>query len=153
MRYAACLAAVVPMAVWAEGRGPELPTLVPQANAKITTLGHLDAPNECDWERITARYLEEVLFILPNGVTVEGREAIGEVFTGFCQPRARGGFAGATFIPETVRTVGDTVDVSWRMEADWLAEPYRGGDAYVAKDGLMYVQGTTFDPADMRLAD
>ena len=45
--------------------------------------------------------------------------------------------------------MGDTVNVSWRVEADWLAEPYKGADAYVTRDGLMYVQVTTFDPAGM----
>jgi len=39
------------------------------------------------------------------------------------------------------------------MEADFLAEPYRGGDAYVTRDGLMYVQVTTFDPSDMVMAE
>ncbi|MEM8755120.1 MAG: hypothetical protein AAGF90_19315, partial [Pseudomonadota bacterium] len=72
-------------------------------------------------------------------------------FEGFCRPREDGGFLGATFIAEKVKTVGDTVNVSWRVEADWLAEPYKGADAYVTRDGLMYAQVTTFDPADMKL--
>ncbi|MEM7499661.1 MAG: hypothetical protein AAF371_16945, partial [Pseudomonadota bacterium] len=86
----------------------------------------------------------------PNGVWIEGRPAVGEVFEGFCQTREAGGFRGATFIAEKVKTIGDTVNVSWRVEADWLAEPYKGADAYVTRDGLMYVQVTTFDPQDMK---
>ncbi len=46
-------------------------------------------------------------------------------------------------------TVGDIINVSWRMEADWLKEPYKGADAYV-KDGMMQAQVTTFDPAGMK---
>lgn len=127
-----------------------LPPLQLQPNAEMVTFEHIDALNACDWNRLMAQYPEEVLFILPNGVWVEGRSAIGDVFAGFCLPREEGGFKGATFIAEKVKTVGDTVNVSWRVEADWLAEPYKGADAYVTESGLMYVQVTTFDPADMK---
>ncbi|SUZ32064.1 hypothetical protein ROE7235_01816 [Roseibaca ekhonensis] len=147
------LAAILQAGILSVAHAQELPPLVPQPNAEMVTFEHLEALNECDWDRLMAQYPEEVLFILPNGVTIEGRTAIGELFTGFCLPREEGGLAGATFITETVRTVGGTVNVSWRLEADWLQEPYRGGDAYVTKDGLMYVQVTTFDPADMNFVD
>ena len=61
-----------------------------------------------------AQYPEEVLFILPNGVWIEGRRNIGDVFAGFCKSREEGGFKGATFIAEKVKTIGNTVNVSWR---------------------------------------
>lgn len=145
--------ALAPLAALAEGHGNTLPPYVTQPNAEMVTFEHIEALNECDWDRLMAQYPEEVLFILPNGVWVEGRPAIGDVFAGFCTPRAEGGFLGATFIAEKVKTIGDTVNVSWRVEADWLAEPYKGADAYVTRDGLMYVQVTTFDPADMKFAE
>lgn len=137
--------------VWADAHGPALPPLVMQPNAEMVTSEHIAALNACDWDRLMAQYPEEVLFILPGGVWVEGRPAIGDLFAGFCTPRADGGFQGATFIAEKVRTVGDTVSMSWRVEAEWLAEPYKGADAYITRDGLMYMQVTTFDPADMKL--
>ena len=127
-----------------------LPPLATQPNAEMVTFEHIAALNACDWNRLMAQYPEEVLIILPNGVWVEGRSAIGGVFAGFCKPRAEGGFLGATFIAEKVKTVENTVNVSWRVEADWLAEPYKGADAYVTHDGLMYVQFTTFDGAAMK---
>ena len=142
-----------PLAAFADGHAKTLPPLVMQPNAERVTFEHIDALNACDWDRLMAQYPEEVLIILPNGVWVEGRPAIGDVFAGFCTPRSEGGFLGATFIAEKVKTVGDTVNVSWRVEADWLAEPYKGADAYVTRDGLMYVQVTTFDPADMKFAE
>ncbi|MGD1923305.1 MAG: nuclear transport factor 2 family protein [Paracoccaceae bacterium] len=128
----------------------DLPPLNPQPNAEMTTFEHIDALNACDWNRLMAQYPEEVLIILPNGAWVEGRQAVGDVFVGFCKTREEGGFKGATFIAEKVKTVGDTVNVSWRVEADWLAEPYKGADAYVTRDGLMYAQVTTFDPGAMK---
>ncbi len=151
MAAAACLVGAT--GALADGHARELPPLVMQPNAERVTFEHIDALNACDWDRLMAQYPEEVLIILPNGVWVEGRPAIGDVFAGFCTPRADGGFLGATFIAEKVKTVGDTVNVSWRVEADWLAEPYKGADAYVTRDGLMYVQVTTFDPADMKFAE
>lgn len=144
-----CLALSLTTAAMAEDKRP-LPPLALQPNAELVTFEHIDALNACDWDRLMAQYPEEVLFILPNGVWVEGRRAIGDVFAGFCTDRAAGGFKGATFIAEKVKTVGNTVNVSWRVEADWLAEPYKGADAYVTHDGLMYTQVTTFDPADMK---
>ncbi|MEM8630754.1 MAG: nuclear transport factor 2 family protein [Pseudomonadota bacterium] len=145
--------ALSPMAAAADGHGSAMPDLVVQPNAELVTIEHLDALNKCDWDRLMAQYPEEVLFILPNGVWIEGRAAVGDIFTGFCKSREEGGLKGATFIAEKVKTVGDTVNVSWRMEADYLAEPYKGGDAYVTRDGLMYVQVTTFDPSEMKFAE
>lgn len=127
-----------------------LPPLAMQPNAETVTSEHIDALNACNWDRLMAQYPEEVLFILPNGVWVEGRRSIGDVFAGCCTPREDGGFMGATFIAQKVKTVENTVYVSWQVEADWLAEPYSGADAYATHDGLMYVQAATFDPADMK---
>ncbi len=150
---AACVTCLAGTAAFGESHEKALPPLVTQPNAEMVTFEHIDALNACDWDRLMAQYPEEVLIILPNGVWVEGRSAIGDVFAGFCTPREDGGFLGATFIAEKVKTVGETVNVSWRVEADWLAEPYKGADAYVTNDGLMYVQVTTFDPADMKFAE
>jgi len=146
----ALLAAALAIPTMASAASAPLPPLTMQPNAERVTFEHIDALNACDWNRLMAQYPEEVLFLLPNGTWVEGRTAIGGLFEGFCKARADKGFKGAKFIPEKVKTVGDTVNVSWRVEADWLAEPYKGADAYVTHDGLLYVQVTTFNPAEMK---
>jgi ketosteroid isomerase-like protein len=128
----------------------QLPPLKTQHGAIAVTEEHIEALNKCDWNRLMAQYPDEVEFYLVGGAVVKGRKKIGELFTGFCKTRAEGGFKGATFIAENVKTVGDTVNMQWRVEADWLAEPYRGADAYVTQHGLMVVQVTTFDPAGMK---
>lgn len=133
----------------ASGQEMTLPELARQATPQAVVDEHVDALSKCDWNRIMAQYPEDVQFMLPGGVWIDGRAAIGEVFAGFCTPREEGGFLGAVFIPEETYPVGDTINVSWRVEADWLAEPYKGADAYVTRDGLMQAQVTTFDPADM----
>ncbi|MGL5113760.1 MAG: nuclear transport factor 2 family protein [Beijerinckiaceae bacterium] len=128
----------------------QLPPLKTQHGALVVVDEHIDALNKCDWNRLMAQYPDEVEFYLVGGAVVKGRAKIGELFTGFCKTRAEGGFKGATFIAENVKTVGDTVNMQWRVEADWLAEPYKGADAYVTQHGLMIVQVTTFDPAGMK---
>jgi len=38
----------------------------------------------------------------------------------------------------------------WHADADFLTETYKGSDAYVTKDGLMYAQVTTFDGSRLK---
>ena len=89
---AALATAIAASSAFADGHAKELPPLVMQPNAERVTFEHIDALNACDWDRLMAQYPEEVLIILPNGVWVEGRSAIGDVFAGFCTPREEGGF-------------------------------------------------------------
>ena len=112
---------------------------------------HLAAINACDWTRIMAQYPSEVEFFLPGGQVVKGREAVGELFRNFFKPVKEGGLCGLKFETEHAFTVGDTVNVQWRGTAPFLAEPYRGADAYVTKDGLMYAQVTTFDGTQLKM--
>jgi ketosteroid isomerase-like protein len=129
----------------------KLPELKQQATAQAVLDEHVDALNHCDFQRIMAQYPDDAEFILPNGVWFKGRTDIAKLFSGFCKDHKDGGFKGATFIAEESNTIGDTINVSWRMEADWLKEPYKGADAYVTKNGYMQGQVTTFDPADMKM--
>ena len=106
---------------------------------------HLAAINECNWERAMAQYPDEVQFFLPGGQVVKGRQAVGELFSDFFRSVKDGGLCGLKFEVENTFPVGDTINMSWRATADFLAEPYRGADAYVTRDGLMWAQVTTFD--------
>jgi hypothetical protein len=42
-------------------------------------------------------------------------------------------------------TVGDTVNLRWKVDSPFLKEPCRGADAYVTRDGLLVAQVSTFD--------
>jgi SnoaL-like domain len=152
MRTVSFVVAVAASALWSSAgmAQQKLPPLKTQYGALMVVEEHIDALNKCDWNRLMAQYPDEVEFYLVGGAVVKGRAKIGELFTGFCKTRAEGGFKGATFIAENVKTVGETVNMQWRVEADWLAEPYKGADAYVTQHGLMVVQVTTFDPAGMK---
>jgi SnoaL-like domain len=127
-----------------------MPALKRQNTPQAVVDEHLHAINTCDWQRLMAQYPPEVQFFLPGGQVVKGREAVGELFRNFVKPVKDGGLCGLKFDTENTFTVGDTVNVQWRATAPFLAEPYRGADAYVTKDGLMWAQVTTFDGAQIK---
>lgn len=145
---AALLGVVWTSAAWADGM--KLPPLTPQPSPQQVVDEHLDALNACDWDRLMAQYPPEVQIHLPDGAFATGREAVGELFAGFCKPRAEEGLKGLTFTTLHTFTVGDTLNVQWVADADFLAEPYKGADAYVTKDGFMFAQVTTFDGSKLK---
>lgn len=128
----------------------ELPPLVPQDGPQLVVDEHLDALNECDWNRLMAQYPPEVLIIIADGASFQGRKAVGDLFEGFCKPYADGGLRGLKFTTLSTFTVEGTLNVIWEADADFLEEPYKGADAYVTKDGLMYAQVTTFDGSKLK---
>lgn len=138
---------------WASAEEMTLPELVKQDSPQAVVDEHLDALNECDWDRLMAQYPDEVEFHLVDGVLVKGREAVGELFAGFCKSREEGGLKGLTFTTMSSQTVDGTINVQWSADADFLAEPHIGSDAYVTKDGLMYAQVTTFDGAKLKFKE
>jgi ketosteroid isomerase-like protein len=127
-----------------------MPERKKQANSATVVAEHVDALNHCDLNRIMAQYPDNAEFILPNGVWMKGPREIVNLFLGFCKDRADGGRKGATFAAEETNVVGDVVNVSWRLDAPYLKEPYKGADAYETKDGFMQSQVTTFETSDMK---
>jgi ketosteroid isomerase-like protein len=127
----------------------KLPQPKKQATAQKVIDEHLDALNKCDWNRLMAQYPNDVEIHLPDGVVVKGRTKVGELFAGFCKKRPDG-LNGLKFTTESSFKVGNTLNVMWRAEADFLAEPYKGSDAYVTRDGLMAAQVTTFDGSKLK---
>jgi hypothetical protein len=47
--------------------------------------------------------------------------------------------------------IGGTFATHWVASASFLAEPYKGSDAYITKDGLMQAMVTTFDGAALKM--
>jgi len=123
----------------------KMPELKPQPTPQAVVDEHLDALNRGDWNRLMAQYPDDVEIFLPGGVVIRGREAVGEAFAGLVKPFMDGGLLGVTFTPEHAFTVGNTVNVQWRTDAESLKEPYRGADAYVTRNGLLAAQVSTFD--------
>jgi hypothetical protein len=98
-----------------------------------------------------AQFPDNVEFFSPKGVVVRGRKALGEMFAKVVKPPSQGGTCGLKVTPEHIFVVGETVNVQWVAEAPFLAEPYRGADAYETHNGLMAAQVTTFDQAALKM--
>jgi hypothetical protein len=127
----------------------KLPPLKKQPTEQKVVDEHLDALNKCDWNRLMAQYPKDVEIHLPDGQVVKGREKVGDLFAGFCKKRPDG-LNGLKFTTASSFKVGNTLNVQWRAEADFLAEPYKGSDAYVTRGGLMAAQVTTFDGSKLK---
>lgn len=134
-----------------QGGTMTLPPIQRQPTAEAVVAEHLDAINKCDWNRLMAQYPDNVEFFLPLGQVVRGREGVGELFRNFVKPAKDGGLCGLNFVTEHSFTVDGTINVQWVANADFLAEPYRGADAYVTKDGLMWAQVTTFRADEIKM--
>ena len=129
---------------------PDMPALKPQPTPKAVVDEHLDALNRGDWNRLMAQYPDDVEIFLPAGVVIRGRQQVGDAFDGLVKSWKDGGIAGVRFTPEHVFVVGDTVNVQWKADADYLKEPYRGADAYVTRNGLLVAQVSTFQRDQFR---
>jgi len=136
--------AMLAIAAVATGKTP----FVEQPTPEKVTYEHIDALNSCDVDRLMAQYPESIHIVLPGGVTVEGRDAVRDLFEGFCLPYPDGP-NGLTFTEVDSWRVHKTINMQWSADACFLAEPYLGADAYETWSGLMAAQITTFDGAEL----
>jgi hypothetical protein len=111
----------------------------------------MDALNKRDWNPLMAQYPADYQLNLPDGVVFKGREAAAKIFADFVKPHDQGGLCGIKFSPEQTLVVGETLNIQWKAEADFLAEPYKGSDAYETHDGLMVAMVSTFRGSDLRM--
>ena len=128
-----------------------LPELKKQPTPQAVLDEHLVALNACDWNRLLAQYPDDAQINLPNGTIVKGRQAIGEMFAGFCKDTKDGGLKGLHFEAEHSTPIGEVFATQWVASAPFLAEPYRGSDAYITGDGYMKAMVSTFDGAALKM--
>jgi hypothetical protein len=145
------LAALLIGAVTIAAAAQMLPQKKRQPTPEKVIAEHIAALNACDWNRMMAQYDDDIEFMSKDGAVVKGREAIGEMFKKALQPPSGGGQCGMNLIPEHTVVVGDTVNVVWRVEAPFFAEPYRGAEAFETRNGLLVVQVTTWDPSAIKM--
>jgi SnoaL-like domain len=128
----------------------KLPELKKQPTPQAVLDEHFAALNACDWDRLLAQYPEDAQVNGPNGAIVKGRAAIGEMFTGFCKDPKDGGLKGIQFAVESSTPIENTFATQWVVTAPFLAEPYRGSDAYITHDGYMQAMVSTFDASALK---
>ncbi|MFL6351302.1 MAG: nuclear transport factor 2 family protein [Bryobacteraceae bacterium] len=147
---AAATAGVISLAaLGAQSRS--MPARKRQATPERVVEEHLAAFNACDSNRLMAQFPDNVEFFSPHGAVVRGRKALGDMFAKVVKPPSEGGTCGLKITAEHKFVVGETVNVQWRAEAPFLAEPYRGADAYETHDGLMAAQVTTFNQSELKM--
>jgi hypothetical protein len=129
----------------------KLPPLKKQPTAQAVLDEHFAALNACDWNRLVAQYPDDAQINLPNGKIVKGREAIGDLFAGFCKDPKDGGLKGIHFKVEHSTPIENTFATQWVATAPFLAEPYRGSDAYITHDGYMQAMVSTFDGSALKM--
>src|SRR6202021_4335389 len=86
----------------------KLPDLKKQPTPQAVLDEHFAALNACDWDRLMAQYPEEAQVNLPNGMIVKGRQALGDLFAGFCKDPKDGGLKGIHFAVEKSTTIDNT---------------------------------------------
>ena len=128
-----------------------LPQLKKQPTPQAVLDEHLAALNACDWNRLLAQFPNNAQINLPNGAVVSGREAIGQMFAALCKDPKNGGLKGLHFETERGRWIGGTFATQWIATAPFLAEAYRGSDAYITRGGYLQAIVTTFDGAALKV--
>jgi hypothetical protein len=106
---------------------------------------HLDALHDCDAERLVAGYTQDAKLFFPDGVVVEGRSELRDVYEDFVRPFEEGGLCGLTATPVESARKGKTIFIKFEVEAPFLAEPYFSTDAYIIRAGLIWSEVSTFD--------
>src|ERR1700733_4146935 len=123
----------------------KLPDLKKQPTPQAVVDEHFSALNACDWDRLLAQYPDDAQVNLPNGTIVKGRQALGDLFAGFCKDSKDGGLKGIHFEVEHSTTIDGTFGTRGFAPPPSRAEPYRGSDAYITHDGYMQAMVSTFD--------
>ena len=67
------------------------------------------------------------------------------MFAGFCKEPKDGGLKGINFRAENTVKIGNTFATQWVVTAPFLAEPYKGSDAYIIENGYLRAMVSTFD--------
>src|SRR5271167_2588766 len=93
------------------GQSNPLPERVRQSTPAKVVAEHMAAFNACDWKRLMAQFPDNVEFFAPNGMTVRGRKAVGEMFAKIVKPPAQGGTCGLVVTTEHTFVVGDVINV------------------------------------------
>jgi SnoaL-like domain len=151
MKSMTSLLAALPFAIAASAQTHSLPPQKRQPTPMKVVEEHMAAFSACDWNRLLAGFADNAEFFAPNGDTTRGREALGKMYEQVVKPPSQGGTCGLKVTPEHIFVVGETVNVQWRADGPFLAEPYRGADAYETHNGLMAAQVTTFDAAALKM--
>jgi hypothetical protein len=127
--------------------------LIPQADAYETYAEHIRVLNDCDWLGLMAQYPDNAEIHFNGDAMWSGRQEIGAGLAGFVLSLEEDGLCGLNFVEVSRLEVGGTENVKWVADADFLAEPYYGSDAYVSDGQFMVAMVSTFRGSDLVMAE
>lgn len=118
-------------------------------NVRWVFKNHFVQLNKCSVSGLKReRTPQTQLFFGPD--VIRGEEAVDALFSGFCQPRRKGGLKGLMFKEKKAFIVGNVISVRWVVDAPFLKEPYRGSDAYVTCGYKMLTIVSSFDANELK---
>jgi hypothetical protein len=106
---------------------------------------HGKALADCDADALVAGYTDDATLFFPDGVIVQGRAALQDLYDGFVKPPEQDGLCGLNAKPQKSWTSGRTTFVKFKVTAPFLAKPYFSTDAYVFKGNKIAAEVSTFD--------
>ena len=118
---------------------------------KALVAAHGKALAECSAEGLVNGYTSNATLFFPDGVVVEGRKALTELYEGFVKSPEEEGLCGLKAAPVLEWESGGTSFVKFKVTAPFLAKPYFSTDGYVFKGGKIAAEMSTFDATKLDL--
>jgi hypothetical protein len=116
---------------------------------KALVAAHGKALAECSAEGLVNGYTANATLFFPDGVVVEGRKALTELYEGFVKSPEEEGLCGLKAKPLLEWESGGTSFVKFKVTAPFLAKPYFSTDGYVFKGGKIAAEMSTFDASKL----
>ncbi|MBK5218215.1 MAG: nuclear transport factor 2 family protein [Thermoleophilia bacterium] len=110
---------------------------------------HIEALADCDADALVAGYTNDATLFFPDGVIVQGRAALQDLYDGFVKPPEQKGLCGLDAKPQKSWTSGRTTFVKFKVTAPFLAKPYFSTDGYVFKGNKIAAEVSTFDSSKL----
>ncbi len=123
-------------------------TAVAKSNKRLV-MEHIQALADCDAKALTDGYTKDATLFFPDGVVVQGRAALRELYDGFVKSVDDGGLCGLRATPQKWWSRGKTTFVKFKVTAPFLAKPYFGTDGYVFKGNKIAAEVSTFDSSKL----
>lgn len=89
--------------------------------------------------------------LFAGGSHFKTTKQVDDLFSNFCLPRRKGGFAGLNFTEQGAFIVGNVASVLWRVDAPFLYEPYYGSEAYVTCGRKILTFVSSFEAGELKI--
>src|ERR1700761_7935089 len=116
-----------------------------KSSNKALVAAHGKALAECSAEGLVNGYTANATLFFPDGVVVQGRKALTELYEGFVKSPEEEGLCGLVAKPVLEGESAGTPFVKSKVRAPSLSKPYFSTDGYVFKGCKIAAEMSTFD--------